>query len=272
VTDEWLYAGAAPFYADGRLPYPARLATEIQAVSGLEGSGRLLDLGCGPGSLTLLLAPLFAEVVGVDADPGMVRVAGERSAELGIANVHWVHSPVETLTADPSSYDVVTLAQSFHWMDQPVVAERIHGWLRPGRSCVHVGAWTHEGDPEATGLPHPRPPREQITALVRSYLGPRRRAGKRVIGEETSRDEDAAFVGAGFRGSQRVDVAGGDVFVRSEDQVIASVLSLSSAAPHLFGRRLEAFVADLRALLRETSPIGRFSEQSRMITLKVWRK
>ena len=38
----------------------------------LDGRGRLLDVGCGPGTLALSLATLFGEVVGVDADGGRV--------------------------------------------------------------------------------------------------------------------------------------------------------------------------------------------------------
>ena len=35
----------------------------------LDGSGRLLDLGCGPGTVTLPLARLFDEAVGVAGMP-----------------------------------------------------------------------------------------------------------------------------------------------------------------------------------------------------------
>src|SRR5690242_1766877 len=58
--DETLYAGAARYYPAGRMPYPGALALAIQAELGLDGTGKLLDVGCGPGSLTLLLAPLAA--------------------------------------------------------------------------------------------------------------------------------------------------------------------------------------------------------------------
>jgi trans-aconitate methyltransferase len=54
--DETLYAGAARYCPIGRLPYPDTLARAIQDELGLDGTGRLLDVGCGPGSLTLLLA------------------------------------------------------------------------------------------------------------------------------------------------------------------------------------------------------------------------
>lgn len=59
---------------------------------------------------------------------------------------------------------------------------------------------------------------------------------------------------------------------RSEDDVVASVDSLSPAAPHVFGDRLAAFGADLRELLRETSPEGRFAERTREIALVIWRR
>ena len=46
--------------------------------------------------------------------------------------------------------------------------------------------------------------------------------------------------------------------VRNVDSVLAGYLSMSYAAPHLFGDRLGAFEADVRALLTERSPTGLF--------------
>jgi 2-polyprenyl-3-methyl-5-hydroxy-6-metoxy-1,4-benzoquinol methylase len=63
--DETLYAGSAAFYSTGRLAYPPELADAVRALLGPAGPagpgepasrGRLLDVGCGPGSLTRLLA------------------------------------------------------------------------------------------------------------------------------------------------------------------------------------------------------------------------
>ncbi len=59
--DPTLYAGSAPFYSVGRVPFPPELADRLGEALGDDRSGRLLDVGCGPGSLTLLLAPRFAE-------------------------------------------------------------------------------------------------------------------------------------------------------------------------------------------------------------------
>jgi hypothetical protein len=75
---------------------------------------------------------------------------------------------------------------------------------------------------------------------------------------------------AGFAGPRRIVVPRGEVFLRSEDQIVASVFSLSSAAPHLFGDRLGDFERDLRGLLRSVSPAGRFAEKAREIELSIW--
>jgi hypothetical protein len=47
---------------------------------------------------------------------------------------------------------------------------------------------------------------------------------------------------------------------RDIDGVISGYLSMSYAAPHLFGDRLEAFVTDVRRLLAEKTTTGRFSD------------
>jgi hypothetical protein len=69
----------------------------------------------------------------------------------------------------------------------------------------------------------------------------------------------------------RIEVGGGTVLERSEDEVVAAVFSLSSAAPHLFGERRREFEDDLRRLLRGTSPQRRFSERTRPVAFDVWR-
>src|SRR3954454_2457745 len=89
--DPTLYAGSAAYYADGRVPYPAAVADALAADLGLDGTGRLLDVGCGPGSLTLLLAGRFAAAVGVDADADMLAEAARRAEAAGVGNVGWVH-------------------------------------------------------------------------------------------------------------------------------------------------------------------------------------
>ena len=270
--DPSLYAGSAGYYAMGRVAYPAEVADVLVTALDLDGSGRLLDVGCGPGSLTLLLAPHFIEAIGVDADGAMLVEAARLAAAQQVHNVGWRHLRAEELPADLPPVRVVTFAQSFHWMERRRVASAVRTMLVPGGAVVHVSATTHEGISPDLVLPHPRPPRGAVAELVRHYLGPCRRAGQGVRRDVPSDgEEDAAYRAAGFSGPQRLDVPG-RVVDRTPDQVAASVYSVSGSAPHLFGDRLAEFDAELRHLLIEAAgPDGRFSEQMRSTVLDIWR-
>jgi SAM-dependent methyltransferase len=269
--DKSLYEGSARYYGAGRLPYPDGVADAFAHELGLDGTQSLLDIGCGPGSLTLLLAPLVADAVGIDADAEMVAVAAAEAERAGVENVRWLHLRAEALPAKLGRVDLVTFAQSFHWMQRTRVAAAVRRMLEPQGACVHVQATTHRGDESADPLPHPRPPHAQVTELVRGYLGPVPRAGQGRLPGGTPSGEAEILRGAGFAGPHRVELATAEVVVRSEDDVVAATFSLSSAAPHLFGARAAEFERDLRRLLRRTSPTGRFAERTRDIALDIWR-
>ena len=269
--DETLYAGSAAFYPVGRMPYPAEVADALTAELDLDGSGRLLDAGCGPGSLTLLLAPLFEHVVAIDADRGMIAQARAEAQRAGRGAISWLQMRAEELPAGLGLFRLVTFAQSFHWMDRLRVASAVRQMIEPGGACVLIHATTHEGVACTDGLPSPRPPREAIARLVARYLGPDRRAGQGTLPSGPPYGEDIVMRNAGFTRSALVETGGGTVAERTEDEVVASIFSLSSAAPHLFGDRLPEFERDLRNLLRAVSPYGHFSERTYAVALDVWR-
>ncbi|MEZ0447572.1 class I SAM-dependent methyltransferase [Cellulomonas sp. ICMP 17802] len=262
--DPTLFEGSAAHYVVGRLPYPPALADALRDALGLDGTGRLLDVGCGPGSLTLLLAPLFASAVGVDPDPGML---AEARRATGSAPVEWRQLRAEELPGGLGTFRTVVFAQSFHWMDQPLVAELVRGMLDPAGAWVHVAAMTHRGADGDDELPHPRPPWDGIDTLVAAYLGPVRRAGRGTLPDGTRGGEEDVMAAAGYRGPERLVVPRGNAVERTTEDVVAAVLSLSSSAPHLFGDRLGAFERDLRALLGA----GLFSERARDVAATIWR-
>jgi SAM-dependent methyltransferase len=269
--DETLYRGAAAYYGAGRLHYPPAVADTLTETFGLDGTQRVLDVGCGPGSLTLLRAPRVAFAVGVDADPGMIEAAAEAADRAGVTNVEWRLMRAEELPADLGSFALVTFAQSFHWFEQAEVASALRGMLEPGGACVHLHATTHRGDDSDDALDHPRPPYEEIDALIRSHLGPERRAGRGLRSIRTADDEEGALRGAGFIGPTRIEIDTVRVVTRSADDVVAATFSLSGSTPHLFGAQITRFEADLRALLHDAAPDGTFSERTRAIALEVWR-
>jgi hypothetical protein len=59
--------------------------------------------------------------------------------------------------------------------------------------------------------------------------------------------------------------------IRSIDAVVHETFSMSSTAPHLFGARLAEFEADVRRVLADASPDGRFADRLPDNRLIVWR-
>jgi Methyltransferase domain len=205
----------------------------------------------------------------------MLAEAARLAVAAGITTVRWVRARAEDLPGDLGPFTVVTLAQSFHWMDRPRVARLLRGVLAPDGVLVHLHATTHRGVDGGGRLPHPRPPRRQIDELVAHYLGPHRRAGQRTVPDVPAGPaavgvvETGIYRDAGFTGPRRTEVAG-HVVERTADEIVAGVFSLSSAAPHLFADRLPDFEADLRALLHTVTPDGLFSERMPPATIDVW--
>lgn len=253
------------------MPYPKALAEAMTGELCLDGSGRLLDIGCGPGSLTLLLANVFEQVIGLDADADMIHEANRLATKAAIPNARWVCMRAEDLPAGLGSFKVITFAQSFHWMDRSKVAAAVHDMLDTGGVCVHVHATTNRGIAGAVATPHPTPPHSAIDELVRTYLGPTRRAGAGLLPNGTASGEDAIYRAAGFTRKRRLEVPGSSV-TRVADDVVAAVFSLSSSAPHLFGDRRAGFETELRQLLHNASPSGMFSEHTREIAVDIWQR
>ena len=259
--DETLFRGSAPYYRRGRLPYPSGLVDVFASVLAPDGRGRLIDVGCGPGNIGLLLAHLFDEVVGVDPDADMLVEAARAAHEQSIGNVRWVQARAEDLPLGLGRFSVATFAQSFHWMDRERVAAVLFDMLEPGGAFVQISASTESALPASPAL----------QALIVRYLGAERRAGQGVLRFGTPGNEGAVLRAAGFGEPQLVHVPGGEQVERSVDDAVAAVFAHSARAPHLFGDRLDEFEAEVRSALWQTSPSGHFAEQIGDAELRIWR-
>lgn len=267
--DPTLFAGTAAYYRRGRLPYAYGMPEAIRAALAPDGSGRLLDVGCGPGSVALALAPLFEAVVGLDPDQAMLDEAARHAAAAGIATATWVCLRAEDLPADLGVFRVASFGQSFHWMQRSQVAAAVFGMLEPGGAFLHVN---HELCHELPADDGPRPPYNRITRLVRSYLGDVRRAGQGLLPHGTPGNEAPIIESVGFEQERTVRLPGGAAVDRSVEDVYAWVLSRSESAPHLFGDRLPQFRHELLLLLTHSAQDGAFREPQPDTILRIWRK
>jgi SAM-dependent methyltransferase len=255
--DPTIYQGAAAHYRQGRPPYSAQLEAVLTDELGLDGTGRLLDVGCGPGVLTVRFAGVFEEAVGLDPDAAMLAEAREFAAERGATNVSWVHARAEDLpAAAPGPYRLITFGQSFQWTDEARVAEVVFDMLEPGGALALI-THTVEGRSVPPSPGPPPIPHAEIGALVEKYLGPARRAGRGMAPVRRHRFEDV-LVRSRFGAPRSVFAPGVADLLRTSESVLSGYFSMSFSAPHLFGARVEDFAADVRELLASRSPDGVF--------------
>lgn len=245
--DETLFAGAAEYYAKYRAPYPQALIDDIVSTFGLDGMGRLLDLGCGPGMLTLPLAPYFTEVVAFDADAGMIAEARKSDAK----NVEWRVGRAEDLPDDLGRFRLVTFAQSLHWMQQDLVMTKVRQMIEPGAGIALVGGSESWWD-------GPLDWHQVMTRTIRKYLGERRRAGANAFKEPHDRFE-VILERPGWRIELNRDYP--VEIVRTADELVGTLWTTSFANKPLLGERVDEFENELRAELAALPGAGLFRAQ-----------
>jgi SAM-dependent methyltransferase len=211
-----------------------------QEINGIE---RLIDIGCGPGSLVIGFAPYVKSSVGVDVETEMLAAARVEAARAGV-HVHLIQARIEDLPLDIGLFHVVTIGRALHWFDREeaiAVLERIvdsNGWIAICGTRTQSAAsqgWTgkfHEirrawsSDPEET--------RYHINL------------------------EDW-FRGSRFHKMENIEVT--ETHRVTIQELIGRALSLSTTSPEVLGERRPAFESAMKEALEPLSNGGIFDEQ-----------
>lgn len=114
----------------------------------LQNGQRILELGCGWGSLTLWMAEHFpdSEITAVSNSSGQRRFIESRARPLGLTNVTVLTADMNTFEIDTSFDRVVSVEMFEHMRNHPLLLKRISNWLKPeGLLFVHV--FSHRSNP-----------------------------------------------------------------------------------------------------------------------------
>ncbi|KAF4086786.1 hypothetical protein AMELA_G00088350 [Ameiurus melas] len=99
-----------------------------------------VDLGCGTGQNTRLLAPHFQKVVGIDVSECQVE---EARAVPGFANITYRLGPAEELPFPDGSVDLLTAASAAHWFDTERFLKEAARVLKP-HGCIALLGYSDE--------------------------------------------------------------------------------------------------------------------------------
>jgi len=125
---------AADYAANSSAQY--QWGSELIAKLELVESERVLDVGCGDGKLTALMAQQVPSgaVTGIDASRQMVALAQQRWGR--VRNIAFVHADAQKL-AFRHAFDTVVSNSVLHWVpDHPAVLSGVRRALRPGGRAV----------------------------------------------------------------------------------------------------------------------------------------
>ncbi len=119
-----------------RVPYPPEVFAFLGSLQP-DGPGRVLELGCGSGDLTIGLAPHTNSIDAVDPSDALLVVARRRQGD-STSRINWHACSAESFPYR-GPYSLVVAAQSLHWMDWAVVLPNIASSVRPDGWLAVVG-------------------------------------------------------------------------------------------------------------------------------------
>lgn len=128
----------------------ATFKQRVLAQAGLAPGQRVLDVGCGTGTLALEAkrAQPDADVVGLDGDPDVLERA-RRKAEAAGVEIQFDQGLSTALPYPDDSFDVALATLLFHHLtgaNKQTTAREIARVLRPG-GALHVADWGRPSDP-----------------------------------------------------------------------------------------------------------------------------
>ncbi|HSS60691.1 MAG TPA: methyltransferase domain-containing protein [Candidatus Limnocylindrales bacterium] len=210
---------------------------------------RILDLGCGPGTLSSRLAKLVApdgDVVGVDLAEGMI----ERARLHHIPNARFEVMDIEQLRLEDASFDAATCGHGLQFVPHL------------DRALAEARRVLREGSRFAASVPASNMGRSAFAVLetvIERWLPPAPHAVDESATRRVVADREAfleAALAAGFA-TARVEVIDEIVTWESADQLVSLCASWWECAARLDGvdaHRRQAFIDDATATARREHP------------------
>ncbi|MDQ7976451.1 class I SAM-dependent methyltransferase [Paraburkholderia sp. SARCC-3016] len=234
VPDRFRHAAA--HYLTGRAAYSPRLIRRVALAAGLDGTQRLLDLGCGPGQLSIAFASWVAGGLALDPEPEMLRIASELGA--GIApNIAFRNGSSYDLGDDTGRFRLAVIGRAFHWMDRADTLRRLDALIEPGGAVALFGT----SQPESATEPWMAEYQRLLDQYAQADPARARRRSDDWVGHE------AMLMQSAFASIERISVV--ERRRVPVDALMMRPLSMSSLSRSHLGERLDELMSRLKQVL-----------------------
>jgi ubiquinone/menaquinone biosynthesis C-methylase UbiE len=258
-----LFDGTAEYYSRYRPDYPEELIRELAKKFSGDGSGRLLDLGCGTGQLAIPLAPYFKDVVGVDPEKDMIEEAEKTAKRAGMKNIKFIHEKAENAISKLGIFRLVSIGRAFHWMEREIILEKTYNILEDGGGIAIIDDENHSNISTSQ-----EDWKRAVRDILKKYLGEKRRAGNSFYIEPQKRHEEI-MTHSLFKKLESVTCK--QTRNWTTESLIGFLYSTSFAQKRFFGDRVGQFENEFKETLLKLKPSQKFSEVVNVTALIGWK-
>lgn len=258
-----LFSGTHKYYAKYRPEIPEEIVNIIVKHFSVKPSDRVFDIGCGTGQVALAMDGKCGEMICIDSDPEMLKLA-KRDTKKSKTKLIWINcdaKDINGLKKEIGTFKIATACRAFHWMDQEQVLRDIDSLIDGDGGIAVLGDWSLWNGSEIW--------QRAVKEVVQKYLGKERRAGDKKFKQSNERWEDI-IARSSFKRIKMQQVP----IIRNWDieNITGWLLSSSFARPDYFGDQLSAFKKDVKNTLLSFNSKGIFQEQANFSIILASRK
>ena len=236
-------ASTVPYYERCREPYPEAFFAKVAGRLGLAGKEKLIDVGCGPGTLAISFAPFVASAIGVDPESAMIAFARSAARQAEV-ELKLIEARAEELVKTIGTFDVVTIGRALHWLEREPMLRVLEWVVNEGGAVVVCG--TTLSDAPVNGWA------ERYNGIRRAWSSERDDRRYRV-------DPNAWFAGSRFHLIDQVSV--NERHQVSVSDLIGRAYSRSTTSPAVIGNRRASFEAEVLEAMRPFEQDGILQEE-----------
>jgi len=131
-----VFNDVATLYDEVRPGYPPAIVEATIAGAGLPPGGRILEIGCGTGQITLPFARHGYTILALEPGDALAALAARRCR--AYPNIAILQQSFEAWPAREKAYDLVLSAQAFHWIAPDFGCDKAATVLKPGGAIALV--------------------------------------------------------------------------------------------------------------------------------------